>query len=57
VERGDIAPIAGYLGLTEHAFIEKHLVEDKEESECFVMNKKPCGFLLPDGMCDMTGDC
>jgi Fe-S-cluster containining protein len=48
----EIGVIASFLGVTEHAFIEKHLTQSIEGFEI----KAPCCFLGKDGKCSIQ-DC
>ena len=51
LEQKDITAISEYFGQSENDFIEKYLIPDDEEADCFVLKNKPCCFLDADGKC------
>lgn len=53
LEQKDITAVCEYLGQDENDFIEKYLIPDKQETDCYIIKDKPCNFLGTDGKCQI----
>jgi hypothetical protein len=47
-EKGELAPVAAFIGMSENEFINKYILEEYGD---YQMKTKPCFFLKEDGGC------